>query len=62
MIDMEQEALKRECSETEKRLHLLECARQQDETDEDGRALLEAVERFELAKKRENLWNRNGAD
>ena len=52
MIDMEREALKRECSETEKRLHLLECARQQDETDEDGRALLEAVERFELAKKK----------
>ena len=38
--------------DSEKRLHLLECARQQDETDEDGRALLEAVERFELAKKK----------
>lgn len=52
MIDIERESLERECGELKERLHLLECARQQAEADEDRRALLEASERLDVSKKR----------
>lgn len=53
MIDMEKEALEKECGEIEKRIHMLECAKQQREADEDRQALLEAVERLDVSKRKE---------
>lgn len=50
MIEIEQTALEKECSEIEKRIHLLECAKQQAKADDENKSLLEASQRLEISK------------
>jgi len=53
MIDMEREAIEQEIARIQETLHLLECAKQQELTDEEQQALTEALQRLAVSKQKE---------
>lgn len=53
MIEIERESLEKECAKIKNNLYLLECAKQQGKVDEERHAFLEASERLEVSKKKE---------
>lgn len=52
MIDMERESLEHECGAIQRRLRLLECARQQETADEDRRELSRVREKLEVGRRK----------
>ena len=58
MIDMERENLQVQAEQTEKKLHIFQCARQQDSVSEEKEELNLLREKSQLPDSRELIWNR----
>lgn len=59
MIDMERENLQERAAETEEKLHVLACARQQQSVAEEKEELDLLREKIKAARQQELIWNRN---
>lgn len=59
MIDMEREAIEQEIYRVQEMLHLLNCAKQQELTEEEQQALTESLQRLEVSRKKKKRWNRS---
>ena len=58
MIDMERENLQVQAEQTEKKLHILQCARQQDSVSEEKGDWIFSGRKSQLPDSRELIWNR----